>query len=521
MTSMKNPLENLSAEALADLAAYEHAFDEGATARIAARFAGKIATAKTAQRDGACDRTERSTMPAAPTAALAATAGAEDRASEATHRRTGRLVALLAAAALVVLAGFTYADRIQELFVSYFGGGSNVAKQAQPVGATATDQGIRLDTVSVINDGDTVYLIVDLVDATGDRLTEDLFFGDSPLSGMRLIGENADGPYGYGEETLAFDPETRTATLMVTGEGLASGETATLSLSQIYTNKTDHDLVADDLNLADLLDRGGTFEPIDWNAERGFSGGVSTEFLSDGLAAPEDIEEVLVRDQMHVEIPGLDTSYISNIAYRDGFLHIQMNPADSVSSGWASAQLYDLIDTRTGKEVGSYYGARYGSRQVDGSAQAVGDYQEEVFRVDAADLPYLRLHVFGHSFDTLIEGDWEVSFTVPDSVEILTAETRAALPGPGEGFVVNTVEVSPLSVILSFTYESATDPHDVQAAVQLVYRNGSTSEVGKTMSGGSSLNEDTKEGTLYFVSPIENFDDVVALSIEGTTVDLR
>lgn len=506
MTENQRYPENLSDDALRDIASYEHPFDDDRTERIKARFAQKIAAASAEQRGATVPRC----------------VDEEKQAPEAPHRRTGRFVALFAAAALIVLAGFTYADRIQELFVSYFGGGAEVAKQAQVIGSSTTDQGIKLDVAAAINDGETTYLVVDLQDTTGDRLSDNLHFGKMSLN---------DGSHGYGEETLSYDPETKTATLMMQGSGLASGETAILSISNIYANRAEHSMVAEDLDLAGLLGQGGTFEDIDWMSEGGLSGGSSTDFVAEGHRI-EDVDRVLVRDEMHVAIPGLDTGYLSNICYQDGLLHVQMNPTDEVSGGPEAMQSFNLIDMRTGEKIDIYYEVGYGTYECpkDGMTYLACDYREAVFRIDEADLPYYRLHVYGFSHDTLIEGNWEVAFTVPERIDVLEIETSVALPDRGKNFVVDAVSVSPLGVKLSFTYEALADENAVDAAVQqnavdadvrLVYRDGTERDLSEAPRNGFSIDLTAQEGAIFIITPIEDFDDLVAVTIDGTVVDLH
>lgn len=504
MNAEKDPLEGLSADALTDISSYEHPFDERRTERIAELFTRKTAAVQH----------ERQKEAATQQARYGATRRRkhESQATETHHRKPRRLVALLAAAAIVVLAGFTYADRIQELFTTYFGGGTEVAQQAQTIKKSVTDQGIRFEAVSAINDGETTYLIVDLQDTTDDRLS-----GYFEVEGWNLPIE---GAWGLGWEPLSYDAETRTATLMADITGASSGETVELSFSKLYTDKSVVDTTATDVDLAELLGQGGTFESIDWVSEGGQGGSVSLEFLADGRDFSA-IDEVLARDEMHVDILGLDTGYLSNIAYRDGFLHVQMNPSDTVNVEGESAQLFNLVDIRTGEEVDEYYGVVYGEHSNGTITYVGGDYDERVFRVAEADLPYLKLHVYGHRYDTLISGDWKVSFTVPERTEVLTAETSAPLPDLGEGFVVTEVKASPLSVILSFNYESANDPYDIHADVRLVYRDGTKTAMSGSVGGGSSLDEDAKEGTITLIGPIENFADLVRVEIEGTSVDLR
>lgn len=506
MTENQNPLENLPDDALHDIASYEHPFDDDCTERIKARFAQKIAAASAEQRGTTAPRC----------------VDEEKQAPEVPHRRTGRFVALFAAAALIVLAGFAYADRIQELFVSYFGGGAEVAKQAQVIGSRTTDQGIKLDVAAAINDGETTYLVVDLQDTTGDRLSDKLHFGKMSLD---------DGSHGYSEETLSYDPESKTATLMVQGSGLASGETATLSISNIYANRAEHSMVAEDLDLEGLLGQGGTFEDIDWMSEGGLSGGSNTDFVAEGHRI-EDVDRVLVRDEMHVAIPGLDTGYLSNICYQDGLLHVQMNPTDEVSGSPEAMQSFNLIDTRTDEEIGIYYEVGYGTYEhpKDDLLYLACDYREAVFRIDEADLPYYRLHVYGFSYDTLIEGNWEVAFTVPERIDVLEIETSVALPDRGKNFVVDAVSVSPLGVKLSFTYEALADENAVDAAVQqnavdadvrLVYRDGTERDLSEAPRNGSSIDLTAQKGATFIIAPIEDFDDLVAVTIDETVVDLR
>lgn len=359
-------------------------------------------------------------------------------------------------------------------------------------------------------------------DTTGDRLSDNLHFGKMSLD---------DNSHGYSEETLSYDPETKTATLMMQGSGLASGETATLSISNIYANRAEHSMVAEDLDLAGLLGQGGTFEDIDWMSEGGLSGGSSTDFVAEGHRI-EDVDRVLVRDEMHVAIPGLDTGYLSNICYQDGLLHVQMNPTDEVSGSPEAMQSFNLIDTRTGEKIDIYYEVGYGTYECpkDGMIYLACDYREAVFRIDEADLPYCRLHVYGFSHDTLIEGNWEVAFTVPERIDVLEIETSVALPDRGKNFIVDAVSVSPLGVKLSFTYEALADENAVDAAVQqnavdadvrLVYRDGTERDLSEAPRNGSSIDLTAQEGAIFIIAPIEDFDDLVAVTIDGTVVDLH
>ena len=474
MEYTKHPLESLKPEELEKVAAYEHQFTDENVKNISMRFQEKINTPKS------------------------------------NKRPVKKLTVLLASAAVVVLAlsGFANFDRIQQLFNEYFGSDINISQYAQVIDKSCTDQGIRLDVLTALHDGDNTYLFVDLKDETGNRLSDDMFIDNWYMRGGRDIG-------GGNCRLMHYNPDTGVATLAVHAIGGIPGKEAVFSLNSFFTGEVEVELTDETIQLSELLaEHEGQFVKQDFS--QGRAGGYSQEFINAGIDFDE-ITDGLEVNAIHVTIPGYDRGYISNIGYRDGYLHVQMNPDNEKGNEMA---YLSLVNRQTGEELSTFYTIQSGLNTGDDGDIISGDCEESVFKIDRADLDNYSLHLNALYFNNVITGDWEVSFEVPAPMTTVPVSADKTIVLGNKKCTVKELTVSPLSVAMVFEVgimASGDVMRDGDITVTLIYQDGSSVLL---VNGISMYMEDDDDNSLVVNGPIMNFENLAALEINGVEFKL-
>lgn len=308
---------------------------------------------------------------------------------------------------------------------------------------------------------------------------------------------------------MRYDPATGTATLAIHAIGGRPGKDAVFTLSSFFTDELKFDFTADTLDLDKLLsENDGTFVHRDKSG--GTGGGMSQKFMADGHDI-QDITEVLEQDMIHLNIPGYDKGYLSNIGYKDGYLHIQMNPDNAAGN---EALMLHLVHKRTGDEIPIYYSINYGKYAV-GELFYSNDYDESVFEISRDELKDYSLHLHGWYYNNVFEGNWQVGFQVPERMETIVVPVNAAISVNGKECTIGTIEVSPLSVAIRF---SGGPIGSEKVDVMLVYQDGTKTPLVQGLS--MHFQNDTAD-TLQLNGPIMNFEQLTALEINSTIIELK
>ena len=471
-----DPLEHLTAEDLESIAEYEHPIQGNSIQNIQGLLTAKVTEA------------------AEPTR-LAVVA---DNADNSARRRSPRKYLLVAAivVAFVALAGFTNASRIYELYYQYFGAGAQISQYVAEIGQSTVDQGFKLEVLSAVNDGDNTYLFVDITDMTGDRLTENTIINRWGMTGSRPMG-------GGGTTLVGYDPDTRTATFMIHSISAKPGDSVLFTLSSFMSDSTDYRIVEDDINITQLLEENeGNF--ITRSLSGGTSGGMSTEFYDEGNDL-NNIGEILELDAIDMALPGLDHARISNIAYRDGMLHVQLN--SNLFRGNAATWL-SLVSMSTGEEIQPYYSIDSGERNVDGLA----DHSEFVFVIDRDALRNYRFLLEGFIYAQVFDGTWEVGFEVPERMETIIKQTDTSIVLGTSTVRLESIEVSPMSITVR---TQSPRQGNEELHIVVTYQDGST----LTISEGK-INTIILDASVFtFVSPIRDIHNIDYLEINGSIID--
>ena len=419
------------------------------------------------------------------------------------------LAAILVAVIAIALVGFTNADRIQQLFRDLFGGSVQLAQNDyNNIGVSAMEQGFRVEVLSAVRDGENLYLLVDLTDVEQNRLSGDLYAMGGVLGISKNLGEDVASMSGIKIDLLEYDESRSTATLGVHAIGSFASDEAVFSLSSFSIGEV---IVDDDAPETDLYgivkSTPPDFQPFDISVLGGAvslssSGGIISQF--------EDIKDMLVPDVINVPIPGFEEDYISNIAYRDGLLHMQISNGNN---GRGEYELIALRHRETGEYLEPLYTLHYGVNYID-QPELQGIYPsvhtERAYELDSLEaLKGYMLHAEGKSYQNVYRGQWQVRFTAPLEVTSVELPVSEPLSVGGKDIVINRATVTPLSVTVVLAESTEGDFN-----VVLVYENGER----VSLANSGMFTYENGEQEWYFKNAFL-FQQISKVEINGTAVD--
>ena len=251
------------------------------------------------------------------------------------------------------------------------------AQRLKPVHRSAEDQGIRVEVVSADVEGDRAEAYIAVTDLTGDRVDETLDLFDS--YNIRTPRDST----GHCE-FVSFDPETKTATFLVTVQNMDGspfrGGRMTFSVRQFLSKKETWEgaipVTADDdaptVSAGQVEVRGGSGD------------GQTAVFLAPG-------------DSQFAPAEGVAVTAVGEV---DGQLHVQVYYRDigrTDNHGWV------WLLPESGPRI-----MPLGSEAFWDEAHT-GSYEDYVFDASVS-LDGAALYGEITTCRTLIEGDWEITF---------------------------------------------------------------------------------------------------------------
>ena len=300
-------------------------------------------------------------------------------------KRRPVLRALIAAALTVVcLSGLVCAMTAADVGPAYellYHIAPGAAQRLKPVHASDENQGIRMEVVSADVHGDTAEACIAVTDLTGDRVDETLDLFDS--YDIRAARDSV----GHCER-VSFDPETKTATFLVTVRNMDGtpirGGKMTFSVGQLLAKKqtwegelpVEASADAPTVSEAQVEVRGGSYAP---------GTNIPAVFLAPGQPLCEPTEGAAITGVGEVE----------------GQLHVQVYYSDihrTDNHGWV------WLVPETGPQIVPLDSASFWD------ADRSGSYEDYVFDADASALDGAALYGEFTTRRTLIEGPWEITF---------------------------------------------------------------------------------------------------------------
>ncbi len=256
-----------------------------------------------------------------------------------------------------------------------------VAQYFKPVERSCTDQGIRMEVISAYIHEDKAEVYIAMTDLEGDRVDETLDLYDS---------YDINTAFGYAGmcEFAGYDDETKTAVFHIRIEHMEgqkiTGKKITFSVSKLLCGKDIINIELDAVNPEAIPESPETV----YNAETGTL--VLSEF------------------EKPVFIPG-DGAAVTAYGFIDGKVHIQVrydNIAETDNHGWI------YLSDESGEKIINGEAVIFDSS--DSTADNKSRYYEYIFELEDIRDPELTLMGEFVLCDTLINGDWEITFPLED-----------------------------------------------------------------------------------------------------------
>ncbi|WP_336758393.1 hypothetical protein [Paenibacillus sp. USHLN196] len=298
----------------------------------------------------------------------------------------------------------------------------------QPVHQVSEDQGIRMEVIGAVRDGDTTEIYVSLSDLTGQRIDETLDVYD-----YRVTGGNANNA-----QIIHYDEANKTAIVRFLIQGKVSKNRITVQINTLMSGASRQDGYNVQVDWEQLLQdkKNNSYDLLDRDRISGLGG--KTDFQLENDPIP-----VLHQDVTNVAVEGIDWMHISNIGFVEGKLHIQINPDNEI--GEYNHGYFYFTDEQGQKLDIPEYSVSYGHYMKDGVGYG-GDYEEFVYDLSAVDdLDKLRLQGSFTSISEVVQGKWKTTFNLSQHALSKVGNTRLNAYG---GLQVN-VTVSAVGVTLT------------------------------------------------------------------------
>ncbi|HWQ80549.1 MAG TPA: DUF4179 domain-containing protein [Anaerovoracaceae bacterium] len=354
--------------------------------------------------------------------------------------------------------------------------------------------GIEMRIVSAVADDDSMIILYTLKDLEGDRISEYTSIYDFSLSSAATLGTYP----------VDYDAETKTVTFCMAGDNgnEMKGRKLTLSITS-FLDGAPMELRETKLRLYDLLQ-----EQFNVHGEPGFRDYNAAEEDSfwnapnqKGSDLREKIKEedrvpVLLEGSMNIRIPGVDWVTVTNIGYKDGWLHVRVKYDDE--RGQINHGYICLTDSE-GNELDN---AILNTPLPDGCEEFIIDVGSEEELADV----YLA-GVFTN-YDSLNTGEWEATFKVKG------VETKSfACTVETDSVTIDRIVLSPLGVTVYGKGEPDDDP------VQIRMKDGTDiKSEGFSRSGDGETGE--FECKYKFAAPLD-IQAIDSIDLAGQTVTVR
>lgn len=371
---------------------------------------------------------------------------------------------------------------------------SKIMSLMEPVNEAVVYNGIEMKVVSAVADDDSVMILYTMRDLEGSRISDNTSIYDFSLSRATTLGTY---PVGY-------DPETRTATFCMAGDNGSEmkGRKLTLSITSFLDGAT-MELHETKRSLQELLEQRAAYgEPEfrDYNAdeEDSYWNAQSLE----GAARQEEFDNkdnvpILTEGAANIIIPGVDWVTVTNIGYKDGWLHVQLKYDGEKSE--INHGCLCLTDAK-----GNELDIAVLNSPLPGNLE---EYMMEV----GSDEDFSSIYLSGMytNYDSLITGEWETTFKVK-GVETKTVACEIET----DSIMIDRIVLSPLGVTV---YGNGIPDDSIQDSGIEIYMKDGTEIASEGSSGSGDEVTGKYECKFKFSAPVD-IEAVEKISIAGKTI---
>ncbi|PJN62620.1 hypothetical protein PAEAM_21830 [Paenibacillus sp. GM1FR] len=361
----------------------------------------------------------------------------------------------------------------------------------QPVHQVSEDQGIRMEVIGAVRDGDTTEIYVSLSDLTGQRIDETLDVYD-----YRVTGGNANNA-----QIIHYDEANKTAIVRFLIQGKVSKNRITVQINTLMSGTSLQDGYNVQVDWEKLLHEKqiNSYDILDRDRISGWGGEIDIQMETDPIP-------VLHQDVTNIPVEGINWAHISNMGFVDGKLHIQINPDNEI--GEYNHGYFYFTDEQGQKLDIPQYSISYG-RYMKNGVDIGGDYDEYVYDLSAVnELDKLRLQGSFTSISEVIQGNWKTTFNLSENGLSKTGNVQLDANGASRA----TVTLSAVGVTLTGEALNKIRMEDLSIEVHL--------KDGTKLSGASGFLQ-LDQDLIKWISPKTiPVNDVSYLLINGEKVTL-
>ncbi|WP_145148173.1 DUF4179 domain-containing protein [Paenibacillus xylanexedens] len=362
----------------------------------------------------------------------------------------------------------------------------------QPVHQVSEDQGIRMEVIGAVRDGDTTEIYVSLSDLTGHRIDDTLDVYD-----YRVTGGNANNA-----QIIHYDDANKTAIVRFLIQGKVSKNRITVQINTLMSGTSLQDGYNVQVDWEKLLQekQNNSYDILDRDRISGWGGTADIHLETDPIP-------VLHQDVTNVLVSGIDWMHISNIGFVEGKLHIQINPNNEI--GEYNHGYFYFTDEQGQKLDIPEYSISYG-HYMKGQVRFGGDYIEYVYDLSSVDqLDKLRLQGSFTSISEVVQGNWKTTFNLGQNGLSRTGNIQL----DANGGLQASVTLSSIGVTLKGEALSKIRVEDLSIEVHL--------KDGTKLSDASGFLQ-LDQDLIKWISPTTiPVNDVSSLLINGEKVNLQ
>lgn len=377
------------------------------------------------------------------------------------QRRKRWLISGATAALALLLVGFAFRNDLSLAYKKRFGNETELLLlNSDKLSQTVTDQGLELKAVASFKDGNNQYLVSQLTDLTGDRLDR-----DTSIERWQMFG-------GGNTQMTHYDASTKTATLVTSAIGANDTPNSGFQLAAFASHQKDFS-TAYQPEWQILLQSEKTW--LDLTKQTAQGGGFNETVAAKYGVTWNDLVKVGLKP-LQVNVPLDDQFTLSNIAYRDGLLHLQLKIPNTTEMMGVFPHL--VIN---GKKIDSL--ADFSVDQgTHNNKTGRPDYQEYVFPVEKSELMQAKLIVEGSVWGTYQEGNWAIRLKEAQPLPVTTLPDQTVATENGELQLTN-IKLSPIA--LDFNYTG-----DLQnTTITITYQDGTKFETNNEYARESASQE--------------------------------
>ena len=381
---------------------------------------------------------------------------------------------------------------------AFFGDGAGA--EGFNADAVSIADGIEVRLLSAVADETYVYAFMEIRDVEADRLDEALAFDIIDGKQMRIFG----GTVGNGTvNILNYNNIDKTATVaiqLMSDKAFKAGDIININLHGISSGHNNYSANFD-IDLSELAGHEGVVGTTDY----------ASEISSYTWQKNKDVNDIskihlLAKDEIKIDLDGINWCYISNIGFIEDKLHIQICYTEHYET--YNGGSFFMLDNQ-GNEIHPYFSAKIGGSAYSG-------YEELVFNIAPDTLYQYKLAADCSSIKHSIKGGWLMEFMIES---ILKSKTLHLLQ-PNEDIMDMTIRISPVSVEIQYTASGYSfESYDylskrlAYAKCYLIIKDGSRVNLKYQT---SSMDIEKAKGNIKYVCQYFNLDELEGIELDGS-----